>query len=151
MTRFRISIDIDKPLDTVIKAYQNPDNIIHWTTDLEKFEIIKGGPDIVGSLARLHYAQKGKSYIMVDELIYCEPGKKYISKVSGDALAAEVVTTFHPSGNQTVIEMTWTGRGKIFLLKILLPFFRGKIVRLARKDLEKFKKLVETKGIVFSE
>jgi len=121
MTRFETSIVIDKPLDTVLKAYTNPENIVFWTTDLIKFEVIKGGPDKVGSIAHLHYSQKGRSYVMEDKLIYCDPGKKYISQVSGDALTAEVETTFHPIDNQTEIRMTWAGKGKILLLKLLLP------------------------------
>ena len=98
MTSFKISIVIDQRLDTVDAALMNPDNFVYWTAYLEKFEVIKGGPGEVGSIAQLRYLQKGRSYVMEDKLIYCEPGKKYISKVSGDALSATVETTLYSLG-----------------------------------------------------
>ena len=150
MTKFTISITIDQPVDTVVKAFLNPYNITYWTTDLEKFEVIKEEAGKVGSIARLHYSQKGRPYVMEDKMIYCEPGKKYISEVTGDALTANVETTFHPSGNQTEVKMTWAGRGKILLLKLILPLLRSRIAKHAMKDLEKFKSLVETRGIDFN-
>jgi len=149
MTKFTISITINQPIEIVVNAFLNPDNITFWTTDLEKFEVVKREPGEVGSIARLHYTQKGRKYVMEDKMIYCEPGKKYVSEVTGDALTANVETTFHSSGNQTEVKMTWAGRGKIFLLKLILPLLRGKIKKHAMIDLEKFKNLVETRGIDF--
>lgn len=80
MTGFKISIPINKPADIVTDALNNPENFPYWQTDLKKFEILGDEPNQVGSVGRLHYSQKGRSYIMEDKLIYCEPGKRYISK-----------------------------------------------------------------------
>lgn len=80
MTKFKISTIINQPSDIVIKALNNPENFPYWTTDLEKFEVIKGRPNEVGSIAHLHYSQKGRSYIMEDKLIHCEPGKNICPK-----------------------------------------------------------------------
>lgn len=44
----------------------------------------------------------------------------------------------------------WSGKGNIFILKILLPLLRGKMIKQSQKELELFKKLVETKGADFS-
>ena len=150
MTTFKVSTIINQPIDIVIKALMNPDNFPYWTTDLEKFEVINGKPGEVGSIGHLHYFQKGHSYVLEDKLIYCEPGKKYVSQVTGDALTAKVETTLHSTGNETEMTITWSGNGKIFLLKLLLPLFRGKMIKQSKAELETFKKLVETKGIDFS-
>lgn len=149
MTKFIINIVINQPLDVVVKALMNPDNFIYWTTNLVKFEIIKRKPGEVGSIAYLHYSEKGCSYIMEDKLIYCEPGKKYISQVTGDALFAEVETILQPLGKKTEMCLKWFGKGKVFLLKLLLPLLKSKIIKHAKIDLEKFKRLVETKGANF--
>lgn len=37
---------------------------------------------------------------MEDTLIYCEPGKKYVSQVTGDSLTATVETKLHSLGNE---------------------------------------------------
>jgi hypothetical protein len=44
--------------------------------NLEKFEVIKGKIGEIGSIARFHYYEKGRSYIVEDRLEYYEPGKK---------------------------------------------------------------------------
>lgn len=151
MTNFKISTITNQPIDIVVKALMNPHNFVHWTTDLEKFEVIKGKPGEVGSIAHLHYSQKGRSYVMEDKLIHCEPGKKYISQVSGDALTAKVETTLHSSGDKTEMSLQWAGKGKIFFLKLLLPLLRSKMIKQSKKELETFKQLVETRGSDFNE
>lgn len=151
MTTFKVSTIVNQPINIVIKTLMNPDNFPYWTTDLEKFEAIKGKPGKVGSIGQLHYSQKGRSYIMEDKLIYCEPGKKYVSQVSGNVLTAHVETMLHSSENKTEMNVKWSGKGKIFFLILLLPLFCGKMVKQSKVELETFKKLVETKGINFNE
>jgi hypothetical protein len=150
MSRFKISTIIDKPVDFVAGALNNPENFPYWQTDLERFEVVKGRANEVGAIARLHYSQKGRSYIMEDRLIHCEPGRKYVSQVSGDALTAEVVTTLRPMGDKTEMSLEWSGKGKMLLLRLLLPFLRGRLTKQAKQELETFKHLVETRGIDFS-
>jgi hypothetical protein len=150
MVEFQISTIINRPIDIIAKALDNPENHVYWTTNLERFEVIKGGANKVGSVAHLHYLENGRRYVMEDKLIYCDPGKKYISEVAGNALTARVETTLNSSGNNTEMIIKWSGKGKIFFLKLLLPFLRGKIIKQAKIDLEKFKKLVEERGTDFS-
>jgi hypothetical protein len=140
MTTFALSTIINQPLDIVIKALLNADNFPFWTTDLVKFEIVKGKPGEVGSIGHLHYSQKGRSYIMEDELIFCEPGRKYISMVSGDFLSATVETSLDSSGAETKMNIVWSGRGEKLILKILLPVIRSKLMKQSKSELEKFKR-----------
>jgi hypothetical protein len=150
MTEFVVSTTIDRPAAIITEALNNPKNFPYWQTDLEEFEVVRGGPNQVGSIGRLHYSQKGRPYIMEDKLIYCEPGKKYVSEVTGDALTAKVETTLEPLEDKTKMSLRWSGKGKILPLKLLLPLLRGKIAKQAKKELETFKHLVETRGSDFS-
>ncbi len=147
---FKVSTIINKPIDIVTEALMNPNNFPYWQKDLEKFEVIKGKPGEVGSIGHLHYSQKGNSYVMEDKLIYCEPGKKYVSQVTGEALTAKVETLLISYDNKTEITLTWMGKGKIILLKLLLPLLKGKMIRQSKTELETFKQLLETKGSNFS-
>jgi hypothetical protein len=150
MMEFEVNTVINKPIEIVVDALMNPDNFVHWQTDLEKFEVIERKPGEVGSIAHLHYSQKGRSYIMEDKMIYCEPGKKYVSQVSGDVITAKVETTLQSMGDKTKINLRWSGKGKIFLLKLLIPLMKGKMIKQSKKELETFKHLIETKGSDFS-
>ena len=128
----------------------NPDNHPYWTNGLERFEVIERKPGEVGSIAHLHYSQKGRSYIMKDELIYCEPGKKYISQISGEYITAQVETNLYSHGNTTEMHLKWSGKGKTALLKLSLPLLRRKLIMQSKQELETFRNLVETRGADFS-
>jgi len=86
MVKFEVSIDIDCPPEIVVQALMKAENATYWTTDLEEFEVVEGKPGEVGAIGRLHYVQKGHEHIMEDVLEYSEPGKRYVSRVSGPAI-----------------------------------------------------------------
>jgi len=150
MMTFEASITINRPVDVVVKALMNADNFPYWQTDLERFEVIEGKPGEVGSIGHLHYSQKGKSYVMEDKMVYCEPGKRYVSEVSGDAINARVETNLQKKGKRTKMTVSWSGNGKSLFLRLLLPFFRGKMIKQSNEELKTFKKLIETRGPDFS-
>ena len=150
MVKFEISIYIDCPPDIVDQALLKAENATYWTTDLEEFEVVEGKPGEVGSMGRLHFVQKGHEHIMEDVLEYSEPGKRYVSRVSGPTITARVETNIEPINSGTKLVIAWTGTGKKLLLRLLLPFLKKKITRQSQKELVTFKNLVETRGPDFS-
>jgi hypothetical protein len=150
MVKFEVSIDIDCPPEIVVQALMKAENATYWTTDLEEFEVVKGKPGEVGAIGRLHYVQKGHEHIMEDVLEYSEPGKRYVSRVSGPAITARVETNIEPNNSGTKLAIVWTGTGKKLLLRLLLPLLQKKIARQSQKELATFKNLVETRGPDFS-
>ena len=150
MVKFEISIDINKPPSIVDKALMKPENWVYWTTNLKEFEVVSEKPGKVGSVARLHYVENGKEHIMEDILEYADPGKKYISRVSGPALSAKVTTNLEPIKDGTRLSIAWEGNGKKLIVKILLPILGGKIKTQAQKELTVFKNLIETYGEDFT-
>ncbi|MBN1539782.1 MAG: SRPBCC family protein, partial [Candidatus Thermoplasmatota archaeon] len=149
MVSFKVCITIDRPVDMVVKALMNPDNFPYWQTDLERFEVMERKPGEVGSIGHLHYSRNGKKYVLEDRMVHCDPGKRYVSRVTGDAISATVETDLISSDGRTEMVLTWTGKGKVLLLKLLLPFLKGKMIRQSKKELETFKHLIETRGSDF--
>jgi len=149
MTSFKTTIRINQPAEVIDQAFMDPANALHWTSDLERFEVVKGKPGEAGAIARLHYSQKGRTHVMEDVLESCEPGRRYVSRVSGGGMIARVETVLSPSAGGTDVTMIWSGTSESFVARLLLPFLRGMIKRRARADLEKFKSLVEAHGASF--
>ena len=150
MVKFTTSVHIDKPVDLVNQAYTDPENMPYWTKHLEKFEVVSGDMNEAGALARLHFNKNGRHYIMEDELLETEPGRRYRSRVSGQGLQAEVETLLDETEKGTLITLKWEGRGRKFPLNIMLHLLRGRIKKEATSELIEFKNLVESFGIKFS-
>ncbi len=149
MTRFTISIHINRPPDVVTGALMEPDNFIHWTSNLERFEVVSGEAGDAGATALLHYVEQGQSYVMEDYLEYVEPGRKYVSRVSGNGMHIRAETLLEASNDGTKMTLSWSGTSDHLLAKLLFPFLRRQMIRHAQADLDKFKSLVETYGIHF--
>jgi hypothetical protein len=143
MTRFSVSALIDRPVDMVDEAFMDPANHPIFTADLERMEVVSGGPGVVGSVAELHYA---KGAPMRDVLKECVPRERYRSQVSGEGLSAEVETRLRARERSTEVTITWDGRSGSLLGRLLLPLLRPTIRRRAQRDLDRFKELIETYG-----
>jgi hypothetical protein len=87
---------------------------------------------------------------MEDRMVEAEPGRRYVSIVSGAPIEARVETLLRPVPEGTEMTIRWSGRGKVQPLKLLMPLLRGRMRRQAQEELETFKTLVETKGSDFS-
>lgn len=143
-TTVQSSIVIDRPPEEVARVILDPEKAVLWTTDLERVEVVSATTDVVGSRARLHYLQQGNRYVMEDELLAVDPNRRYVSRVSGDAIDAEVETTLLPTNGGTTLRVRWSGWGKPLLVRALLPLMRRSIARHSLTDLLKLKRLVES-------
>ncbi|MBM3123401.1 MAG: SRPBCC family protein [Chloroflexi bacterium] len=141
------AIHIDRSPEEIMAVILDPEQAVHWTSGLERFGVVSGKPGDVGSTARLHYREGGRAYVMHDTLLEVDPLRRYVSQVSGEALSARVETSLaREQGGGTRVAVRWTGEGKPFFLRLLLPLMRRSIARQAQADLAKLKQVVETGG-----
>ena len=147
--KFHISVIIERSIEIVWNAFIKPENMLHWTKYLEKVEVVKGKLGEIGALSRLHYLEKGKSYILEDKLVSYEEGKKIGSQVSGQRMLINVNTFFESLNDGTKISMSWDGTSDSFIMKLIFKLMRRKMIQQAQSELDHFKSLVEKYGETF--
>jgi uncharacterized protein YndB with AHSA1/START domain len=150
MPTVKLTVEIARPPELVAAALLDPDNAVHWMADLERFEVISGGPGVPGSVAHLHYIQKGRPYVLKDVLEEMVPDEYFRSRVEGDGLEARVETWLRATEDGTEVTLRWAGKGTRLITWLVLPFMRGAILRRSQEDFHRFKDLVETRGAHFS-
>ena len=109
MPKITISVVIQQDPSIIHLALMNPNNHIYWTSHLEKFEIIKNVEGNVGSIAHLYYNEKGRKYMMSDELLEVKAEKFYRSKVLGNGLEIFIETQLEKLENGTKMTIKWVG------------------------------------------
>jgi uncharacterized protein YndB with AHSA1/START domain len=118
-----------------------------WTSGLERLELISGRPGGAGSVGHAHYREGGRSYVLTDVLEEVEPGRRYLSRISGGGIALRVETLLEPvADGETQISLRWSGRGTNPVTFVALPFMRARVRERALADLEALKALVEARA-----
>ena len=142
-TAVRSSITVARSPERIAAIMLDPDRAPLWNKGLERFEVLTQAPGLVGSRARLHYAQGRRRHVMEDELLEVTPNRRFLSRVSGKLLEAHVETLLEPAGDGTRVSIHWTGRGRSRLIQAVLALTRRSLARQIHADLEALKRVAE--------
>lgn len=143
-----------KPIETMIhiigrkpavvaEALLAPDNAVKWQSNLERCEVVAGRPGEVGSIVHLHFAPKGRRHVMEEALEVAEPGRRYVSRITGEGMVVRVERFLRATPQGTQLTVNWSGSSPSFWMRLLLRMMRGAIAERAAIDLHAFKCLVE--------
>jgi hypothetical protein len=143
-------IHIGKPPAIVAEALLEPRNAVHWTSNLERFEMASGRPGEEGATAHLHYrSHKGRVSVMEQVVESAEPDRRYVNQLKGDGVTVRVETVLDRTPEGTMVTVHWSARGDSLWTRMLLWMLGGAIAERAAIDLQAFKRLVEAHGALF--
>lgn len=142
--KYTVEIEIDRPVETVVELFDDPDNLRHWMEGLESFEPLSGTPGEPGAKSRLKF-KNGKREI---EMIETITTKNLPHEFSGTYEAKGVFNIVKNRfvalpGNRTkyISEQEFQLKGFMRLLGFLMP---GAFKKQSMKYLEAFKRFVES-------
>lgn len=64
--KYTVEIEINKPIDTVIELFDNPDNMGKWMEGLQSFEHLSGTPGEPGAKSRLKFKMGKREIEMIE-------------------------------------------------------------------------------------
>jgi hypothetical protein len=145
MPTIEVSVCIAAPAAAIEAVLLDAELAPRWTSGLERLELVDGCTGAAGSVGHAHYREGGRYYVLTDVLEEVEPGRRYLSRVTGGGIAVRVETILEPvSDDDTQMTLRWSGRGTNPVTFMVLPFMRGRIRERALADLESLKSLIET-------
>jgi uncharacterized membrane protein len=141
--KYTVSIDINKPIDEVVRLYDNVDNMKKWMEGFQDIEPIEGTPGMPGARSKLTF-ETGKRKIKMVETIQSKNLPEEMTCIyEAKGVYNIVISRFEKiSDNETKCineqEFRFTGLMKLFGL--LMP---GAFRKQSMKYLQAFKAFAE--------
>ena len=141
--KYEISIEINKSLEAVIKAFDNADNLKRWQPTLESVTFISGVPGEVGAETKLVY-NEGKGVIELVEKITENRLPDYFAAT----YYSKTTTTYNKNWFESKEDNVtlWTIHTEIVFngfLKFLAPLMKKHMKKTSEQFLTNFKIFAE--------
>ncbi len=141
--KYEISIEINKPIEDVIRAFDNADNLKRWQPTLESVTFISGNPGEAGSETKLVY-NEGKGKIELIEKITENRLPEYFAAT----YASKTTTTYNKNWFEAIEEnkTLWTTHTEVIFngfLKYLAPLMKKHMKKTSEVFLTNFKIFAE--------
>ena len=68
--KYTCHVDINKPVDEVVRLFDNPENLRHWQPGLLSYEHLEGEPGTEGARAKMHYKMGKRDVEMIETIMY---------------------------------------------------------------------------------
>jgi uncharacterized membrane protein len=142
----RSEIEIRRPRAQVAAYAGDPDNAPEWYENIESVEWVTPRPVAVGS--RIEFAARflGRRLAYTYEIRELVPGERLVMSTDEGAFPMETTYTWADAGAGAT-KMTLRNRGEpTGFAKVGTPMMEAAMRRANRKDLERLKQLLESRG-----
>lgn len=136
---------IDKPIDEVWAAFDDPDLLVEWQTRLIEYEQIEGAPDEVGSVSKQTIHRSKGNVELTVTLLDRRDGEFSQSRYEGMQLPFTISNTFTAIDDDTTEWHVVVDVRLNLMQKALGPVLKGPLTDLSEQNGEDFKKFVESR------
>jgi carbon monoxide dehydrogenase subunit G len=141
--KYTSEIEINQPIDKVITAFDNPDNMKKWMEGLQSFEHISGTPGQVGAKSRLKFKMGKREMEMIETITVKDLPREFSGTYEMNGVFNSVKNKFVAlSDNRTkhISEQEFQFKGFMKLFGLLMP---GMFKKQSMKYLRDFKNFAE--------
>ncbi len=145
--RYKLEIEIAKPIDDVIELFDNSDNMYEWMEGLQSFEPISGTPGEVGAKSKLKFDMNGRKIEMIETITEKNLPDGFAGTYEADGVF-NIVSNRFLSENQNTTR--WISENEFQFnslpMKIMGFLMPGMFKKQSLKYLENFKRFAESRG-----
>jgi hypothetical protein len=143
--KFTVELPIKKSRAEVWKAFDNAENIKKWQPTLVKFEPVSGTPGQPGAVSKLTYAEGKREFTLIEKITFRDEPRQFDGVYENDFADNTIKNMFVvTSQDETLWKMETEFKFKTLLMKMVGPLMKKSFVTRTQKEMEGFKKLVES-------
>ncbi|MFN0276860.1 MAG: SRPBCC family protein [Chitinophagales bacterium] len=142
--KYTSEIEINKPRETVVALFDNPDNMKEWMPGLISFEALSGTPGQKGAKSKLKFDMNGRKIEMIETITVRNLPDEFSGTYEAKGVWNSVSNRFIAlSADKTkwVIENEFKFSG--FMMKLIGFLMPGAFKKTSMKYLELFKAFAE--------
>jgi uncharacterized protein YndB with AHSA1/START domain len=142
--KFTLELPIRRSRAEVWKAFDNPENMKKWQPSLISFETISGTQGQPGAVSKLNYKEREREFSLMERVTYREDSHRLDGVYENDFADNTVRNTFiEQDKDNTLWRVETEFKFKTLFMRILGPIMKKNFVLRTRRQMERFKELVE--------
>lgn len=141
--KYTVEIEINKPIDEVVKLFNCEDNLFKWMEGLQSIEHLTGEPGAKGSTSKLIFKQGKREMEMLETVISLNLPEEFIASYEARGVYNLAKTRFLPLGDHKtkyLSEQEFQLKGLIKVFGWIMP---GAFKKQTEKYLQMFKEFAE--------
>ncbi len=145
MVTYETKIKIDRPIEEVYRVMSDQSKSTKWLTGLKEVKPITENGSMMekGAKSQYIFMERGKEIMFEEELLDIHPPSKFSYRLESAQVTVNAETHLKQLNGRTEVLIINGVKGKGFMMKIFMPFFKATMIKRQNGDLQNLKKLIE--------
>jgi len=140
------SVTIDRPVDIVFSAFNDPFDRMDWLEGYEGTERVSGAPGVPGSVSTIFVSHDGKKFEMREELKAYGEYEIVEVVLSSDLFTQRMKVTFSAiDSSSTEVLMAGTLTGSSWFVRSMMGLARDRMQQQEQQNFIRLKQLLESR------
>lgn len=144
--KFKCQVDINKPLDKVVKLWQDPDNLKYWQEGFQRIEHLSGTAGQEGAQSRIYFQSGKRDMELLETIMKNDLPDEFVGKYEHTHMVNTMTNRFEKLTDHSTrytADIHYTQFNGI-MPKLMSFLFPGMFRKQVQKWLDKFKEFVES-------
>lgn len=142
-TNYTAEVSVNKSIEEVFKAFNNPENTKNWIPEIKTFEAITENHGKTGSLYKIVVQNQDQEITMTEKVMAYVPNEKVTLFFDAENMLKTNDYNFSEKNGVTTITLNATCQSESYIMACMFPYFKGTFKEQDQTYLNNFKKFVE--------